>query len=638
MADTYDTYCCDDNFPAKVATPEAFNVLNISQILDLNNPETNLNRAEVINATGSLNRVINGFRSVQTGYNYTQFTSQFPDLASRADRGQLFSAEIALFANDFQIKPTNISSEFDNYLLGRSIITNDMSAYFGNLNTFYGSNVGASLSGGFCAAFTNIFEKISLLITLVKTVEGFINDLKNANPEDILLGILQAVFGPIISVITSIIKAIEALAKQFLATVEAIEEGLKGLVEDIQEGAEAVSQSIKNRVQEVKNFFSEENMTSLKQYIEKMITAAASAFESLDPWIIGMLMYRFCQLTNAIQDFMESPVKGLQTFAKGMVKSQLLMANIESVRAKSAVNAGAVRFTPDETRLQKRNTAETINSAAGSPRSMIENARQNEQTASDILGRKTKSNLSSLDSEVERLSNESVSPYGLAGAKNRMDWLLGSGKEVFKALGTKYDITHYNWFDTIEIKPYVTLKDFTTKEVQLLGGLRNNRPAITGKIIFFGKIYEVSQRKDGFDTGSAGPGWQEVSDSVWIKLIRTADQLDYPLRVENGFVPGHDLLSTGNGVAVQAFTEQQKLELIIAASRAGFKGIYVQGAETILVDTDGFRGEGGGSVYIDNALEKHMKNEWIKEQAGKPILNSKPWEVHPYNSQYPPGP
>ena len=626
MADTYDTYCCDDNFPAKVATPDAFNVLNISQILDLNNPETNLNRTEVINAASSLNRVINGFRSVQTGYNYTQFTSQFPDLASRANRGQLFSAEIALFANDFQIKPTNISSEFDNYLLGRSIITNDMSAYFGNLNTFYGSNVGASLSGGFCAAFTNIFEKISLLITLVKTVEGFINDLKNANPEDILLGILQAVFGPIISVITSIIKAIEALAQQFLATVEAIEEGLKGLVEDIKEGAEAVSQSIKNRVQEVKNFFSEENMTSLKQYIEKMITAAASAFESLDPWIIGMLMYRFCQLTNAIQDFMQSPVKGLQTFAKGMVKSQLLMANIEATRGKSAVEAGAVRFTADETRLQKRNTAETINSSANSPQAMIDNARQNERTALDILDRKTKGNFASLNSEAEIRSNSDVAPL-----ENFYQTLTQYGKDLFNAVGKKYDITQRNWFDTIEIKPYVTLKDFTTEEVQLLSGLRKPLPIILGKVFFLPPIYSVTQRKDGFDTGNNGPGWQEVTDSVWIKLIRTADQLGYPLRVSNGFLPGHDLLSTGNAVAVQVATEQEKLELIIAASRAGFKGIHVQGIETILVDTGGFEGEGAGSIYIENALEKHKKNEWIKEQAGKPIINSKPQEVNPSN-------
>ena len=631
MADTYDTYCCDDNFPAKVATPEAFNVLNISQILDLNNPETNLNRSEVINATSSLNRVINGFRSVQTGYNYTQFTSQFPDLASRADRGQLFSAEIALFANDFQIQPIDISGEFDNYLLGRSIITNDMSAYFGNLNTFYGKNVGASLSGGFCAAFTNIFEKISLLITLVKTVEGFINDLKNANPEDILLGILNAVFGPIISVITSIIKTIEALAKQFLATVEAIEEGLKGLVEDIQEGAEAISQSIKSRVQEVKDFFSEGNMDSLKQYIEKMITSAASAFESLDPWIIGMLMYRFCQLTNALQDFMESPVKGLQTFAKGMVKSQLLMANIEATRGKSAVKAGAVRFTADEARLQKRNTAETINSSAGSPKSMIDNARQNETTALEIQSRKTKGSFSSLNSEAERKSKDGISPFEIG-----KDWVKGSGEEVFNYLDTRYDITHYNWFDTIEIKSYVTLKDFTTKEVELLSGLRNNRPAITGKIIFFGNIYEVSQRKDGFDTGAAGPGWQEVNDSVWIKLIRTADQLDYQLRVSDGFLPGHNLLSTGNAVAVQALGEQQKLELIIAASRAGFKGIHVQGSTIILVD--GGQREGGEDIddgsYIDSALKKHMSNSWIKYQAGKPIVNTLPWEVHPSDGQY----
>ena len=626
MADTYDTYCCDDNFPAKVATPDAFNVLNISQILDLNNPETNLNRTEVINAASSLNRVINGFRSVQTGYNYTQFTSQFPDLASRADRGQLFSAEIALFANDFQIKPTNISSEFDDYLLGRSIITNDMSAYFGNLNTFYGSNVGASLSGGFCAAFTNIFEKISLLITLVKTVEGFINDLKNANPEDILLGILQAVFGPIISVITSIIKAIEALAQQFLATVEAIEEGLKGLVEDIQEGAEAVSQSIKNRVQEVKNFFSEENMTSLKQYIEKMITAAASAFESLDPWIIGMLMYRFCQLTNAIQDFMESPVKGLQTFAKGMVKSQLLMANIEATRGKSAVEAGAVRFTAEETRLQKRNTAETFNSSSNSPQAMIDNARQNERTALDILDRKTKGNFASLNSEAERRSNSGIAPLD-----NFKQSLTQYGKELFNSIGKKYDITQRNWFDTIEIKPYVTLKDFTTKEVQLLGGLRQRVPIILGKVIFLPPIYSVTQRKDGFDTGNNGPGWQEVTDSVWIKLIRTSDQLGYPLTVSNGFLPGHDLLSTGNAVAVQVVTEQQQLELIIAASRAGFKGIHVQGIETILVDTNGRQGPDAGSRYVKDALQKHRKNEWVLAQEGKPIINSKSQEVNSFN-------
>ena len=117
----------------------------------------------------------------------------------------------------------------------------------------------------------------------------------------------------------------------------------------------------------------------------------------------------------------------------------------------------------------------------------------------------------------------------------------------------------------------------------------------------------------------------------FIKLIRTSDQLGYPLTVSNGFLPGHDLLSTGNAVAVQVVTEQQQLELIIAASRAGFKGIHVQGIETILVDTNGREGPPTGSRYVKDALQKHRSNEWVLAQEGKPIINSKPQQVNPSN-------
>lgn len=612
-----DQNCCINPFPINLKTPNDFEILDAATILDLQNPEKNQDRQKIVNLTNSINRVINDIRSNNIGYGYQNFSDDYPLLTERANRGQFFAAEISVFTNDYQVNLDNMNNTFGAYQTGTNI-NNDLDTYLGNLNTFYTTNLGASLSGGFCAAFTNIFEKITLLISLVKQIASFVNDLQNANPEDIIAGILQAVFGPIINVINSIIKTIENLAKAFLQAVESIEEGLKQVVADIEEGAAAISQAIKRRVNDVKEFFSNDNMDSLKQYIERMITAAASAFESLDPWIIGMLMYRFCQLTNALQAFMKNPVDGLQKFAEGMVRSQIVLANVSNIRRKEAVSANALRFDDQEKRTARREAALAMNSAAQSPQAIVRIARENEATARQKI---------STQNERQSLGVTQHPLYG-SDPSSVVDQVIENAGLAFSEGIQQFNAGTVNWFDTVEIKPYTALTDFTPNEINDVQKLQ--RPFSTGcppKIVFAGPIFEVTTRKDGVETNNQGPGWQDVNDSVWVKLLRVYEQIGYTQIVSDGFNPNHPHLSTGRAVAIVTNGENSILYLIIAASRAGFSEIHVEGFnQVILADTGKIKASFPGSIgsffattYIEAALEKHQKSEWILASGNLPV-------------------
>lgn len=553
---------CESPFPAKLLGAGDFpNLLDNLGYLNLDDPVQSLDKTLVIESTNMLNGFFNGLRNAKGPVNYplSLFREEYPQLAERLDKGQILIAEVAEFANNYKVNipltampaPGATPNQQQKSLLDK-------------LDTFYTQNLGQSLSGGFCAAFTNIFEKINALIAIVNTVVGFINDLKNFDPEAFLIGLFNSIMGPLVQIAKAIKATIEALAAKFLAIADQIAQSIENLAEDLKEAGTRIANKIKQAVNSVKEFFSEDNQKSLGDYIEEIITSASSAFEKIDPFIIGLLMYRFCQLTNAIQAFMESPIKGLQTAVNGIIKSQLIAQNIAQVNRQRAVAAGANRMDRDEAEAARRRAVERINDDAPTPLFIYVQAQE-----------------------------------------NRSRWA-----------GNFQDL---NWIRTVRLRSYAYLETMTQAEGQIIRdlGTNNNSNGSPGKIVFAGNIRSVTVRADGVNTNNPGPGWTEVHSDTWHRALRTQEQLTGPMIILEGFNPGIEILSNGNAIKVQAVTDSDITQLIVAASRARFKGIIVESDGVVLINSgrivaEDRKGQGDTSIY-GNALELHRQQLLYKD-------------------------
>jgi hypothetical protein len=343
--------------------------------------------------------------------------------------------------------------------------------------------------------------------------------------------------------------------------------------------------AIKKRVQAVKDFFSDFNIDKLKEYIENLVTSATSSFENLDPWVIGLLMYRFCQLVLSVQDFLKSPIKGLQTFASGLVKTKLITDSISQANNRIAVKNGAIRFDRQEAKAERESQTRAVNNAAKSPRQIVQEARdQGSSTALTI--------------------------------PNPLD--------PGRTAGTVEPLVGVSWGD------YVPPTSATSDEIDLLESWYNTG-LIAGVMVAVGNARTITIRKDGTETGDPGPGWRDVDEGLWLKLLRAQGQMEPQLAtVTEGFNPSHPRLKDANGaiITVPTFTT----EWVIALSREQVHEIHVLSATEIMIINSGVR---GGSVYsgadriLQNAVSVHLANEWILRHNGGGATPVSEWVERP---------
>lgn len=545
---------CESPFPVGLIGPDGpRDLLNAQGLLNLSDPVASVDRALLNAAASNLNAYVNGLRNI-TGpvvYPNSQWRADYPAIAERSDTGQVLLAEIALFAQDYQVPLTDFVFPAPGAFLDAK-----QQSILNRLNTFYSKNIGEGLSKGFCSAFTNIFEKLNFLISIVRTVVGFIQDLENFDLGEFLLGLFLQVMGPLIQIANAIKAAIEAIVNAMINIVQGIAQSIENIAEDLKAAGTRVINKMKDAIKAVQDFFAKPNVDSLKDYVEKLITSAASAFENLDPVIIGLLMYRFCQLSNVIQAFLQSPVKGLQTLVTSMVKTQLITQNISYVQSARAARAGANRLEPGEKTSARKSAADNINAAAPSPSTIV----------------------------TQAIANRATTPSARS----------------------------YNWIRSVELKRYVSLPEMTSDEGRIVTklGYDNSRVAGYSPLAFLGPIQSVTVRKDGVDTRNPGPGWTEVHSTVWLYAIRTARQLTGVTLIRNGFYPDGQLLSKGMGVEFVAYSEFGRAETVIAASRAGFKNIIIT-SNGVYAGLGAVAGEyqagASESAIVSDALELHRQ-------------------------------
>lgn len=613
---------CELSYPSQLLrkdSPLFDEILTPQGKIDLTDPTKNIPAEKRIAGTNALNNAFNGIKNVvgPANYPYSAFADEFPTLADKLQTAPITQVEASLFSNDYGQDLDKVALEFNAYTPG-TIPSQNFKDICTQLDQFYNKNMGAALSSGLCGAFPDIFGKLTQAIALVESVKGLIDDIKNFNPEDFISGLVAQIVGPLKAIAEAIKNTIDNLRKSLEKAAKQIADSVKDAAKDFKAAATKVINRIKKAVNKVLDFLKEPNMDKLKDSVEELVSGASSAFEKMDLKILALLMFRFCQLAGAVQEFMKKPLEGLAKLALTIKGTQAIMKSMSLEENKKAVEAGAVRISPDEKQTLKDDARTRMNASALSVEEIVRIARDAIENAEDKLVQEEPTIVVTELPAAETQPEPEVKVETVEGADVeplerpiKQETNTEIEKEEQPPRKPHFD----SGFDAVELRPYVTIMQPNAEQADALNKLATDKTITEGIPKYFtfdANMQKQTKRKDGVDTGEPGPAWMEVDSNVWLTLIEVKEQVTFDLIVWDGFNGGENK-SSGQDVTLKitSLSMDQKIALFIAASRAGFQVIRLIGNLMFMSLAGGRSGYWTTSDPLaKDAVKLHNSNEW----------------------------
>lgn len=248
--------------------------------------------------------------------------------------------------------------------------------YLNQLDFFLSENFSAAIRAGVCAAFTNPFSKISSLIALAAGFAGgiasilggissIINDIKNFS----LSSLISDLNSKLQSLASDALNLIGSLKNQLLSKLNSIESTLANIVNNIKSGGQRIYKYFKAKIDQVRNFFSEENMQALRDKVKGVFDMNQAQFEELLPNVLNSLALKVCGVTNYIDTVMQGPVNKISDQVNNFTLTFDIQAAASISITNRALQSGAIRVNPT-TRIEVGNrsasTANRVNGNGGS--------------------------------------------------------------------------------------------------------------------------------------------------------------------------------------------------------------------------------------------------------------------------------
>ena len=593
---------CPTSLPLSqlIDTDEFKNILSGQDLFNLTDPTKQLNQALLLATVGTINDKLNEQRNKEfpSAYTFDQFKEDYPTLSNRLGTGDfaLTPAEVAIFATESGATlQSPLTSAFDNPVAGNetegattgeSIANGQVSLDFrawtpgsnptaqiagalALLDTFLDDNIGKSLAGGQCAAFAALGNSLQNLLQSMKAKADSLDNIPGLDLNKFTLS--EILSGEVIKVKLKL----EMIGKLIKDTVEKVikkvESQAASLVASLTDLPNSLQAQLNKAQAKVKAFTSDKNKNGIMDGIDKMIANVGSMFEKLTPAVLGLLMFRFCQVTNAIQNASETPLKSLLNTVNGIKETQKIMKSESAKATKTAVESGATRMDAEKVEEQK------------------------EKARTEMRTRSTK-----LKDLVE-------------GHKS----LYGTG-DGFGSLNTDKTINNNSLvYDFMKSYPRPKRAKDLPKEFRPYVSKLGNDTSITGGIgpIKFkagSSIATTQLRKDGHDTGLPGPGWTLVQTKMWVMLLDMAYQLEEDITVIAGFsiedvdgIPANKHRKKGIYVSLEIPQGiDAQLSYLIAASRAGIKKIKVHNGRIDLLQK-------GRGAYLSKELQQEYDDLFV---------------------------
>jgi len=522
------TIGCDSSTPltsrfdAQVLTPNSaiFNTLFEPSLFITNNPLDRVDRTTIVDLTNRLNILLGGID-----------LTPYPVLKNRFDQFPITYVETADFVLANQINTSTIYPVIRDYNPDISMPV-QFDSFLSDFDFHLDANIGATISGGLCGQFGNIFSKLLGIFTLIDTAKGLIDDIKNLSELDPLkkaksLSLQQI----LVSLKKSIVKVVKKLVKKVKKQIEAMVASAVATITDIKVSAQRLYTKLKKMADDISEFFEDASIESFLDRIEKFIANTSSQFERLTIENVALLMFRFCQFTELLQSLLMGPAKALTALAETIAVESLIAKNASLKETKAAVEAGATRV-PQEVRLSTKSSAiENINSK-GADFSLDDVV----NSGAGVTGTVT----SPVQTQVP---DTTVTTRSVTNRTNRVE-----------------NPEQFDW---------QTPREATSDELNEISGITS--AGIPSRFKFESGIV-------------SGNRWQRVEPIVWAKLIRVCEESGKSFTVNSAFrskaynrsVGGakDSIHMSGYAIDIQVGAADREA-VFLAAQRAGFTGVGI---------------------------------------------------------------
>ena len=522
------TIGCDSSTPltsrfdAQVLTPNSaiFNILFEPSLFITNNPLDRVDRTTIVDLTNRLNILLGGID-----------LTPYPVLKNRFDQFPITYVETADFVLANQINTSTIYPVIRDYNPDISMPV-QFDSFLSDFDFHLDANIGATISGGLCGQFGNIFSKLLGIFTLIDTAKGLIDDIKNLSELDPLkkaksLSLQQI----LVALKKSIVKVVKKLVKKVKKQIEAMVASAVATITDIKVSAQRLYTKMKKMADDISEFFEDASIESFLDRIEKFIANTSSQFERLTIENVALLMFRFCQFTELLQSLLMGPAKALTALAETIAVESLIAKNASLKETKAAVEAGATRV-PQDVRLSTKSSAiENINSKGAD--FSLDNV---VNSGAGVTGTVT----SPVQTQVP---DTTVTTRSVTNRTNRVE-----------------NPEQFDW---------QTPREATSDELNEISGITS--AGIPGRFKFESGIV-------------SGNRWQRVEPIVWAKLIRVCEESGKSFTVNSAFrskaynrsVGGakDSIHMSGYAIDIQVGAADREA-VFLAAQRAGFTGVGI---------------------------------------------------------------
>lgn len=600
---------CPSQFAAAVkeAGDQFSNVLTDDELLNLSDPAKNIDEQTLSDVTEELNKKASEQRVKKPPATVTgsMFADKYPKLNERLSVGPISTAEVAIFATETGASltkglPGQVSLDMSDWTPGAQIPA-DVDLTLGLMSDFFDENIGASLSSGQCAAFAVKVAVIGGLLQTLKAKADSLGDMPGFN----LPGI------PTLDEILEQIEAklsLEAIQKTLEGAIDKVVDKVSKQAKSITAGLEEISADIQQAVDKVNAFTSDKNKNGMMDGVEKMIANIGSGFDKLDAKAIGLLMFRLCQVSEAIQSSSEKPLQQLILTASAVEQTKASAKNISAQASQNAVSSGATRMDPADVESKKQEYTNKQRDLSSNVHDLVANLKLQYGELQDGVG------------QLNKFAYDDIQEFEIN--------VYSKYPKVYKAKHLPKDEQKF-------------VKQLQT-DTSITGGV--------GPIIFTSAEHPGIQTpfdKAGRDTGAPGPGWTKTKTMLWCQALDMARQLGTDIKVNRAFhFDGkHKTMRKGDNIRIE-FDEgvDNAVAYTIAASRAGVKFIVVDKGYIIIsnfrrggtlvgtlreeLETAQTTGLGGSATRLDalnstyasiveSAISKHKRDMWQNYYAVK---------------------
>lgn len=553
---------CPSQFAAtiKEAGDQFDDILTNEELLNLTDPSAKLDQNALNRATGLLNKKFDDQKNKKgTIYPFSQFKKDYPVLSDRLDLGPLTTTEVAIFATETGAalegsgNQGQITLDVSDWTPGAQIPAG-VDDTLGLMDGFFDENMGASLSSGACAAFAVKVAVIGGLLQAIKSKADSFGDIPGLLLDPFDLPSIDEILEKAKSKLS-----LEAIKKSLEDVVDKALDSVKKQADSIIAGLDEIEDGVRDAINDINAFTSDKNKNGMMDGIDKMIAGSASAFENIDAKALGMLMFRLCQVAEALQTSSDKPLQKLILTASATDQAKRAAKNYSAKASKDAVEAGATRMDPTEVAEKKEEFIEKQRAVSSNVWDMVEAFKSTFGVEGDGIGLSNETFADDIDEFVidvnkayPKVSRASHLPKGL--------------RPELKLLQASF--TEPSGPVTFEV-----------------GKLQSGKPRDVQKSILH------TFDKAGRDIGNPGNGWTRVKTKVWVKVLDMTEQLGHPVVVTKGFHPESKYKPMRKGQAVLIEFEDtidNAIAYIIAASRAGFKGIFIGRGAILVTDASRF--------------------------------------------------